>query len=142
MEFERLTDKNFPEVIQLWEDSVRFSHDFLKEEDISLMKPLLINTFLQSLNLVGLYTDRLIGFYGTRSSKLEMLYVLPDFIGKGYGKALLQHARDFEKIDAVEVNEQNISALEFYKHQGFRIVKKVEQDHWGLGYPLVHMVFD
>ncbi|MBS9523378.1 GNAT family N-acetyltransferase [Litoribacter alkaliphilus] len=142
MEFEKLTAENFPEVIQLWEASVRFSHDFLKEEDISLMKPMLINTYLQSLNLVGLYKGGLIGFYGTRSSKLEMLYVLPNYIGQGYGKALLQHARKFEKIDAVEVNEQNRSALAFYEHQGFRIVNKIEKDHWGLGYPLVHMVFD
>jgi putative acetyltransferase len=139
MEIIKLEEKHFPQVIEIWEASVRETHDFLKEEDIHLLKPMLLNTVLAEVNLVGILADQLVGFYGNVEQKLEMLFIHPDYLRNGYGKALLQHAIDHHKIRSVDVNEQNSEAIQFYKQMGFKQIGRSERDAMGKPYPLLHL---
>ena len=63
--------------------------------------------------------------------KVEMLFLSPDFIGKGFGKMLLQFAIDVLKISNVDVNEQNTAAVEFYKKTGFITYQRSDTDDQG-----------
>ncbi|WP_317130123.1 hypothetical protein [Flavobacterium profundi] len=41
----------YNEVVNIWEASVRATHHFLKEEDIQYFKPLILNTYLDAVEL-------------------------------------------------------------------------------------------
>jgi putative acetyltransferase len=41
----------YKEVVEVWEASVRATHHFLKEEDIAYFKPLILNTYLDAVDL-------------------------------------------------------------------------------------------
>jgi putative acetyltransferase len=43
------------------------------------------------------------------------------------------------EITKVDVNEQNIQAVGFYKHIGFHVLGRSESDGQGKEYPILHM---
>ena len=82
---------DYPEILDVWEASVRATHHFLKEEDILYFRPLILNTYLDAVELRCIKDQEkaIIGFMGVAEQNLEMLFIHPDFRGKGLGKALL-----------------------------------------------------
>ncbi|WP_057938298.1 GNAT family N-acetyltransferase [Algoriphagus resistens] len=131
----------YSEVLELWEVSVRATHDFLQEEDILFFKPLILNEYLKAveLNCVRADSREILGFSGVAERNLEMLFVYPDYAGKGIGKSLLDHAIKNLQVAKVDVNEQNLKALEFYLRNGFEIIGRSEVDSTGKPYPILHM---
>ncbi|MCE7054332.1 GNAT family N-acetyltransferase [Algoriphagus sp. AGSA1] len=136
-----ITLSEYPEVVELWEASVRATHDFLPEEDIVFFKPLILNEYLKAveLNCVRADSGKILGFSGVAEGNLEMLFVHPDQAGKGIGRALLSNAIENQEVSKVDVNEQNPEALEFYRKNGFKIIGRSELDGLGKPYPILHM---
>ena len=129
-------------LLDIWESSVRATHHFLKEENILFFKQT-INEHkyfeLVELACVRDENHQILGFSGTDGDSLEMLFVHADAIGKGVGKALLNHAINDVKVTKVDVNAQNEQAVGFYKHYGFKIVSRSELDGTGKPFPILHM---
>lgn len=69
---------------------------------------------------------------------IEMLFIDSDIRGRGYGSALMDFAMR-QGATKVDVNEQNPSALNFYKAKGFRVVARDERDAAGMPYPILHL---
>ena len=46
-----ISESEYPEVVEVWEASVRATHHFLKEEDIVYFKPLILNEYLKAVDL-------------------------------------------------------------------------------------------
>lgn len=70
---------------------------------------------------------------------IEMLFVHPDAIGKGYGRTLLQFAIKNKGLRKVDVNEQNQRALKFYQKHGFSLTGRDNTDSEGKPYPILHL---
>ena len=94
---------------------------------------------LVSLTIVRDSDNVIVGFMGVLEDNLEMMFLVPDAIGKGVGKLLLKHAIENLKITRVDVNEHNEKALRFYEHFGFKIISRSEFDGTGKPYPILHM---
>ncbi len=136
-----IAEREYPEVIEVWEASVRATHHFLKEEDIEYFKPLILKHYLKAVELRAVRDEggKIIGFLGVAEQNIEMLFLHPDAFGKGIGKMLLQYAiREFG-ANQVDVNEDNPGAVGFYQHLGFKVVRRSELDHSGKPYPILHM---
>ena len=132
--------KEYNEVVEVWEASVRATHHFLREEDIEYFKPLILNTYLDVVKLKCIRKNKkIVGFIGVADQNLEMLFIHPDYRGKGIGKTLLDYSIDKLKVTKVDVNEQNEQAIGFYKHYGFEVIKRSELDSSGKPYPTLHM---
>ncbi|MEM6685233.1 MAG: GNAT family N-acetyltransferase [Bacteroidota bacterium] len=131
----------YPDVVAVWEASVRATHDFLKETDIQYFKPLILNTYLDAviLRCVRNTQNNIIGFLGVAEANLEMLFIHPDYSGKGIGKSLLTYAIEHMQVTKVDVNEQNEQALGFYQHFGFQVISRSELDASGKPYPILHL---
>ncbi len=93
-----------------------------------------------------LFDDTTVGFYMLNPPKekaieLEMLFVLPDFIGKGIGKQLLVHAiQKAKKLKAkyiTVVSDPNAAA--FYQWQGFKIIDKKQSSIKGRFLPVMKL---
>lgn len=131
----------YKEVVEVWEASVRATHHFLKEEDIAYFKPLILNTYLDAVDLRSFRYENntIIGFLGVADQNLEMLFIHPEHRGKRVGKTLLEYAISNLNVTKVDVNEQNEQAVGFYKHCGFETIGRSELDASGKPYPILHM---
>ncbi len=131
----------YNEVLNIWEASVRATHHFLKEEDIQYFKPLILNTYLDAVELkcVRNEENKIIGFLGVADQNLEMLFIHPNYRGKQIGKTLLNFSIKKMNVKKVDVNEQNDQAVGFYKKYGFEITSRSELDPSGKPYPTLHM---
>ncbi|WP_343328831.1 GNAT family N-acetyltransferase [Polaribacter staleyi] len=85
------------------------------------------STTIETCNVFKfMVADVVVGFYVLNNPKedfvkLEMLFVLPKFIGKGIGKKLLAHALEKATISNAKTIElvADPNAIPFYKSQGF-----------------------
>lgn len=135
------TQADYLTLIDLWERSVRATHDFLPETEIAQLKPLILNEyFAQVLLHVVVRDNQILGFLGSSEDNIEMLFIDPDFRRTGVGSSLLDFAVKQLGIYKVDVNEQNTQAVNFYKKSGFEVVGRSELDGQGHPYPLLHMV--
>ena len=135
-----LDDKHYDEIAKVWEASVRASHHFLSEEDIVYYRPLVVTQYLPNLKLYGVKTDRnLAGFIAIDNSKIEMLFIEPESMGKGIGQTLLHFALESFHCCEVDVNEQNTKAVTFYKNNGFNVVSRSGTDSDGKPFPILHL---
>lgn len=141
MKIERAAKSNYRELIEIWERSVRATHDFLNESDIVELKPLILNQYFDAVDLqVAKNGDgRIVGFCGVHEGNIEMLFIDPSCRGTGVGSRMVTHAVNFQGATKVDVNEQNIQAVGFYKHVGFTVVGRSPLDGQGKPYPLLHM---
>ena len=135
------TQADYLTLIDLWERSVRATHDFLPETEIAQLKPLILNEyFAQVLLHVVVRDNQILGFLGSSEDNIEMLFIDPDFRRTGVGSSLLDFAVKQLGIYKVDVNEKNTQAVNFYKKSGFEVVGRSELDGQGNPYPLLHMV--
>ncbi|MDW7691595.1 acetyltransferase [Flammeovirgaceae bacterium SG7u.111] len=141
IQVEEVSKLDYQELIEVWEASVRATHDFLKEEDIHYFKPLILNTYFDAVELkcVKDKKGKVVGFLGVADQGLEMLFIHPDSRGEGIGKMLANYAIENFGVDKVDVNEQNEQAVGFYKKLGFEVKSRSELDGTGKPYPILHM---
>lgn len=137
-----ITDtRYYTNLLEIWESSVKTTHDFLMIEDFEFYKSQ-IPSFFPMLNLY-LYKDEdhivPIGFMGIKDNKIEMLFVSDSFQGKGVGTALLKYALEKLYVTHVDVNEQNVNARKFYEKFGFVGYSYSETDSFGRPYPILYM---
>ena len=141
MKIESVNTEDFPELLSVWENSVRATHDFITEDDIAFFKPIIIEQAFPNVTLKCIKDEQkaILGFVGVHDSKIEMLFILDAARGEGIGKALLNYA--VEQLDAskVDVNEQNPLAVGFYQHMGFKVASRSPLDDMGKPFPILHM---
>ena len=76
---------------------------------------------------------------GIAEGNLEMLFIDNKYRGAGIGKKLITYAIDNLQVTKVDVNEQNVQAVDFYEYMGFNIYKRSNLDGEGKEYPILHM---
>lgn len=128
-------------IIEVWESSVRTTHHFLSEEDIRFYKSIVNEINFNEFEVYCAFSEQnqLIGFMGIANQKLEMLFLKPDYIGKGIGKSMTEFAIEKLNVNEVDVNEDNKSAVGFYENLGFVRFDRTLLDDCGKPYPILKM---
>ena len=171
MTIERLKNPSAGELdalTDLWEASVRATHDFLAPEDIAFFRQMVRQEALRGVELYvirkpdskapetgtsgktgesrrpeGLDENGMFGgfaaFAGIDGDMLEMLFVAPKARGKGVGRQLVEYLVRERGIRQVDVNEQNTQAAGFYARLGFRVTGRDATDPSGRPYPILHL---
>lgn len=123
----------------LWERSVRATHDFIAEDDIQRLYPLIRDSYLPALHVHVLENPDAspAGFIATSDDTVQMLFVEPAQRGQGIGRTLLDQVR--RPGLKVDVNEQNPKAHGFYRHYGFVDCGRSATDGEGKPFPIIHM---
>lgn len=132
---------DYPEIVEVWEASVRATHHFLEEKHIQYFKPLILRDYLKMVDLRIVRNDQknIVGFLGVADGSIEMLFLHPSVIGQGIGKQLTQFAIRELNAKKVDVNEQNLHAVKFYERMGFAVKSRSEKDGLGKPFPILHM---
>lgn len=121
-----------------------YSNDDLEswKPDLTVSETMINELFVYQF----MFDDTTVGFYMLNPPKekaieLEMLFVLPDFIGKGIGKQLLVHAvQKAKKLEAkyiTVVSDPNAAA--FYQSQSFVIIDKKQSSIGGRFLPVMKL---
>ena len=133
MKIENILKRDHLELIEIWEASVRATHDFLQESDIIRLKPLILEHYFDAVDLTCVKNNAavILGFCGVHNGNIEMLFVSPECRGAGVGKLLTENAIKNQQAIKVVVNEQNSQALGFYKHLGFKVIGRSPLDGQG-----------
>ncbi|MFD2573894.1 GNAT family N-acetyltransferase [Spirosoma soli] len=133
--------EDHPNLLRIWEASVRATHYFITESDIQVFKPLILDQAFHAVNLFCMRdsTNTIVGFLGVHDSKIEMLFIDPLWRGRSVGRQLLTYAVETLGATELDVNEQNEQALGFYQKFGFTITGRSALDSLGKPYPLLHM---
>lgn len=135
----KCTADDYAELAAIWERSVRATHGFITENDITEIRQLLTSDYFPNVELFAVRDgSSTAGFIGLSANRIEMLFVDSYKIGCGYGTVLIDYAKD-KGADEVDVNEQNQSALKFYIDKGFEIISRDETDDAGRPYPILHL---
>ena len=99
-----------------------------------------LSVYFQYVALFGFEQEGiLIGFMRIAEENLEMLFITNNYRGTGIGKKLVTYAINHLQVTKVDVNEQNIQAVGFYKYIGFNVYKRSDLDGEGKEYPILHM---
>ncbi|MDK6863250.1 GNAT family N-acetyltransferase [Nosocomiicoccus ampullae] len=95
---------------------------------------------LYQIIFVAEHDEKIIGFINLKETEqpntydLSAIYILPDYQGKRIGSRLIAHSiepiKNFEKI-FLEVEKDNINAVNFYRKLGFKIVDEYNDDFDG-----------
>jgi len=141
VKIESVNSDDYPELLDVWENSVRATHDFITEDDIAFFKPIIIEQAFPNVTLKCIKSEHktILGFVGVHDCKIEMLFILDAARGKGVGKALLNYAIEQLAANKVDVNEQNPLAVGFYQHMGFKVASRSPLDDMGKPFPILHM---
>ena len=141
IDIEERTNELISQLTNVWEESVKASHLFLSKPEIAEIK-LYVPTALQNIPhlIVAENEDELpVGFMGIENRMIEMLFISPEYRGKGIGRKFIQYGIETLSINEVTVNEQNPQAIGFYEHMGFMVYKRTDLDEQGRPYPLLYM---
>ena len=105
------------EILQEWEHLLTITKDYIEKNKVYKL----------------LQNDQIIGYYSYFSTdentiKLDNIFILPEFIGKGFGKILMN---DFLKnIKQLGINKVTLdsepNAEKFYKTFGFETIGQLE----------------
>ncbi len=138
---ENVLPGDYPELLAVWENSVRATHSFITEQDIEFFKPIIIEQAFPAVTLRCLKNEQgaIQAFLGVHQDKVEMLFVLNEARGQGLGKLLMQYAIKELKVTKVDVNEQNLQAAGFYQYLGFKVISRSPLDDMGKPFPILHM---
>ena len=128
------------QLLAVWENSVLATHDFLTPSDFEEIKTAVASIDFNDLPVFCLIrTNSVLGFVGVAGRRIEMLFLDPEYFGLGLGKKLLHYAIKELHANQVDVNEQNIKAVDFYQKFGFKPFERTAQDDQGRNYPLLRM---
>ncbi|MEJ2720159.1 MAG: acetyltransferase [bacterium] len=142
MEIRRAMPKEQEDLLDIWLRSVRMTHTFVSEADIRSMIPQVRDYLASSESEFWvLCSDAgvVMGFMGMAGSKMESLFLAPEFHRRGGGRRMVQHAQALYGELTVDVNEQNTAARSFYEACGFVVEGRSKLDDQGRPYPLLHM---
>lgn len=128
-------------LLEVWESSVRATHNFLSNEEILEIKKY-VPEALSGISHLIIKTnedENPIAFMGIENNKLEMLFIAPKYRGKGIGKKMLLYGIENYGVNDLAVNEDNPLAKGFYEHMGFKVYERHELDDQGKPYPVLYM---
>jgi putative acetyltransferase len=141
-EIKRPAKESYFRLAEIWEASVRATHHFIPETYILQIRPLLLDQYFDQLDLYTMNgNSEILGFCGIYGDKIEMLFIHPDWFGKGAGTQLVKYAINQLGAIKVDVNEQNRDAFLFYKKLGFAVESRSETDGAGKPYPILHLSY-
>ena len=127
-------------VLSSWEAATRLAHpfmtdDFLAQERKNVGEIYMPNTDTWVAELDG----NVVGFVALMGNEIGAIFLLPNYHGKGIGKALMDKANELHSSLEVEVFKANAIGRKFYSRYGFEFLD--EKHHEPTGQPLLRLRF-
>jgi len=107
-------------LIEIWQAANALAHPFLTEEFASQVGEDIRNVYLPNAETWVLERDgKPLGFIALIGNEIGGLFLAPIAHGKGFGRAMVDHAASLKGLLCVEVFEKNSIGRRFYDGYGF-----------------------
>ncbi|HEA3084409.1 N-acetyltransferase [Aeromonas dhakensis] len=132
MQIRPFTPADTEAVLAIWLEASLQAHHFIEpaywHANLAPMREIYLPAADSQVLCLG---DQLLGFYSLHEGSLAALFVAPAQQGKGLGKALLEHAKGQLPALRLQVYQQNRTACDFYRAQGFQVAADAVDPHTG-----------
>ncbi len=120
------TECEIENIMQLWLKSTIKAHPFISEDYWNDNYELIKNKYIPQSEIYVYLEDKLIlGFISVLNSEfIGAVFVDVNNQGKGIGKKLIQHTMDIYGDLTLAVYKDNLQAVNFYKHIGFKVIRE------------------
>lgn len=119
-------------LIAVWEKGNALAHPFLPQEFVAQVAKDMRNIYLPNAETWVLVEDgNVAGFIALIGNEIGGLFLDPTLIGKGLGRAMVDHAFALKGPLRVEVFKDNAVGLPFYERCGFVFEEEYLHDHSG-----------
>lgn len=117
-------------LLELWLESTIYAHPFIPERYWHESEEVVRDVYLPAARTwVWEEEGALKGFVSVMEQRfLGALFVAPDTLRSGIGKALVQHVQQRFSVLSLEVYQKNQNAVNFYDALGFRIEDSAWQE--------------
>jgi putative acetyltransferase len=134
---------DLPRIVDVWEASVRAEHDVVSEAYIEFFKPIVRDELVRLVELAAVRADdgAIVGFVAIADSRIEALFVHPGWRRMGIGRRLTQYAVTSRAATSVDLDEQNVAGIAFFRSVGFAIVGRSDIAGVGKAFPRVHLQY-
>lgn len=110
-------------VISVWQKANALAHPFLSPDFVAEVHQAMRDVYLPNAETYVLEDDgRVVGFIALLGNEIGGLFLDPSMHGKGYGRALVDHAHALKGPLKVEVFRDNAVGRSFYERYGFEFV--------------------
>jgi putative acetyltransferase len=120
-------------LFDIWWRSACATHTFLSQHELRELAPAVRKLKLETLDTWVLCAGAgaPVGFLVMSASHIEALFLVPEQIRRGGGSLLIRLARSLRGRLTVDVNEQNLEAVKFYRASGFCVAGRSATDSEG-----------
>lgn len=116
--------ENLQEIMNIWLQSNTQAHDFIPESYWTGMVPV-VKEMLPLANIYVYYLDdKIVGFIGLNDSHIEGIFIDPEYQSHGFGKQLLDYAKEISSTLTLNVYDKNMRAKSFYLRENFKIIEE------------------
>jgi putative acetyltransferase len=132
IEINATTEKDIPEIVDIWYDVSLQAHGFIpsdyweKNKDQMRYKYIPISETFQATD-----GDNILGFISLLDEYLAAIFVKSEYQDRGIGSLLLTHAMSLRKNLQLKVFQKNKKSIEFYKSKGFSVITESKDNDTG-----------
>jgi putative acetyltransferase len=118
-------DRDVEDLLDVWHRASLIAHPFLTEGFLQRERVEIVERWLPTAETTVFESDgRVVGFLSLIGNEVGAIFVDPDCHGRGFGQALMDHARDRRPHLELSVFEANEIGRRFYDAYGFRIIER------------------
>jgi|SRR6218665_194072 len=121
------------EILKEWEHLLTVSKDYIEKNKVYKL--------IQNENIIGYYSYFSID---ENTIKLDNVFILPEFIGQGFGKILMNDFLEKIKLDGISkiTLDAEPNAENFYKSFGFETVGQLESSIKDRHLPIMELLIE
>ena len=125
MQIRQYNTSDLEAVLSSWESATRLAHPFMTEEFLAQERKNTAELYLPNTDTWVIEIDgEVAGFIALMGNEIGGLFLLPEYHGKGAGKALTDKAQDLHGDLEVEVFSENSIGRNFYSKYGFELLEE------------------
>ena len=132
VEINKITEKDIPEIVNIWYEVSLQAHGFIPGEYWRKNKDQMSNKYIpMSETFKAMKGDKILGFISLLDDYLAAIFVKSEFQGRGIGSLLLSHAMSIRNHLELKVFQKNKHSVAFYKAKGFSVIAESTDNDTG-----------
>ncbi|MGM0124541.1 hypothetical protein IGI37_001919 [Enterococcus sp. AZ194] len=120
----QLSEELLNQLVNIWLKTNQEAHPFIAPAYWEGHEPEVKEQLPKATLLVSFEKEVVTGFLGVVDTYIAGLFIEKNYQGRGYGKQLLEAAKQEASTLTLAVYQKNKRAYDFYRKEGFTVVKE------------------